>query len=364
MENIPLLVNQTVHDANTTNAGVLTVGDNGTFDADGDAGNGISGMGWEGGRSTAPFLHTPVPAGMDFTATVRVTAQTSGQWSAAGLIARAANSPTPPGIGADHTDENFATMTTFRTDAANPNEGNTLMKRITAGAQAQDNNIAINAATPVGNDPLPQVLKLERVGGGTAYRGWVSLDGGATFQFQSRITPPAGNALRDPAVGLQVGLVYQNFGTLAGTAQFDDFTLETYDPLPAPGVPTIASAVTSITVPRGTVIAQLIDETSGQAGPFSWVRTPNLPGGDAMILGAQGGTSALIQIPALDQSYFRWDTLAPNGNYTVDIVATNDWGQASSPLRLSITIIPEPSTIALAGLMLVGVVGAIRRRRS
>src|SRR5262245_9693687 len=48
MENIPILVNQAVHDANTTNPGVLTVGDNGTFDADGNAANGISGMGWEG----------------------------------------------------------------------------------------------------------------------------------------------------------------------------------------------------------------------------------------------------------------------------------------------------------------------------
>src|SRR5262245_61999137 len=48
MENIPLLQSQTLHDANMTNAGVLTVGDNGTFDQDSDPGNGISGMGWEG----------------------------------------------------------------------------------------------------------------------------------------------------------------------------------------------------------------------------------------------------------------------------------------------------------------------------
>lgn len=367
MENIPLLVNQTVHDANVSNAGTLTVGDNGTFDQDNDPMTAPPGMGWEGGRSTAPFLHTAVPAGMDFTATVKITAQTSGQWSAAGLIARAANSPTPPGFGADHADENFATMTSFRTDAVNVNEGNTLMKRITAGAQSQDVNIAINAAAPapgsMGNDPLPLVLKLERVGGGINYRGWVSSDGGATYQFQSRVTPPAGNALRDPAVGLEVGLVYQNFGTLAGTAQFDDFTLETYEPLPAPGAPEIATSQTSFTVPRGTVLAQLISDTSGQGGPFAWVRTPNLPGGDAMINGAQGGTSALIQVPPIDSSYFRWDTLAPVGNYTVDIVATNDWGQASNTVRLNITIIPEPTTIALAGLAMIGVLNSIRRRR-
>ena len=96
--------------------------------------NGSTNMGWEGTRSSAPFLFTNVPAGQDFTATVKITSQTSGQWSAAGLIARAANSPTPPGTAANHTDENFVTSTTFRTDAANPNEGNTLQKKIEAGA--------------------------------------------------------------------------------------------------------------------------------------------------------------------------------------------------------------------------------------
>jgi hypothetical protein len=361
MENIPLLQGQTVHDANTSNAGVLTVGDNGTFDADGDPMNGISGMGWEGGRSTSPFLRTDVPAGKDFTATVKISAQTSGQWSAAGLVARAANSPTPPGIGADHADENFATMYTFRTDAAIPDEGNTLMKRIQAGAQSQDVNIVVNAS---GTEPLPLVLKLEKVGGGINYRGWVSTDGGATYQFQSRITPPVGNALRDPAVGMEIGLSYMNFGTLAGTAQFDDFTLDTYDPLPAPGAPNITTAQTNITVVKGAVIAQLINDISGQSGPFSWVRTPNLPGTDAMILGAQGGTSALVPTPPLNANYFRWDTAAaPTGVYAAVITATNDWGEVSNSLTLSITIIPEPSTIALFGLLIVSAIGSIRRRR-
>jgi hypothetical protein len=76
--------------------------------------NGVTNVGWEGGRSTAPFLFADVPAGQDFTATVKISGQTSGFWSAAGLIARAANSPTPPGTGADHTDENFVTMTSLR----------------------------------------------------------------------------------------------------------------------------------------------------------------------------------------------------------------------------------------------------------
>ena len=148
MENIPLLQGQTVHDANTSNAGVLTVGDNGTFDADGDPMNGISGMGWEGGRSTAPVLYTPVAGNKDFTATIKISSQTSGFWSAAGLVARAANSPTPPGLVQITRTKTSSPMTTFRTDAAIPDEGNTLMKRIETRRTMQDDNIVVNAPAP------------------------------------------------------------------------------------------------------------------------------------------------------------------------------------------------------------------------
>jgi hypothetical protein len=356
-----LNLNGGFYNANISNPGVLTVEDNGTFDADSDPGTGITGMGWEGGRSTAPFLFTNVPAGQDFTATVKIGAQTSGQWSAAGLIARAGNSPTPPGTGANHADENFVTMTSFRTDAANANEGNTLNKRVENGAQVNDNNIVVNAT---GTEPLPLLLRLERVGGGTAYRGWVSSDGGATYQFQSRVIPTAANPLRDPAVGLQVGLGYMNFGTLAGTTQFDDFTLDTYDPLPAPGAPNLSASQTMFTVPRGTVLQQLISDSTGGQGPMAWVRTPNLPGTDAMLPGAQGGSSALLTFPPFGQSYFRWDTTGvANGTYMVTITATNDWGQASNQVGLTITVIPEPATLALAGMAVVGIMGFVRRRR-
>jgi hypothetical protein len=347
--------------ANLSNPGVLTVEDNGTFDADADPMNGISGMGWEGGRSTSPFLFTNVPAGQDFTATVKISSQTSGNWSAAGIIARAANSPTPPGTGANHADENFVTAYSFRTDAANANEGNTLNKRIENGAQVNDNNIAV---TP-GTEALPLHVRLERVGGGTAYRTWVSTDGGSTYQFQSRVVPTAGNPLGDPAVPLQVGLSYMNFGTLAGTAQFDDFVLDTHNPLPAPGAPSISASQTAFTVPRGTEIEQLITNATSAQGPLSWVRTPNLPGTDAMLPGAQGGPpSALVPATPENGSYFRWDTTGvANGIYMVAITATNDWGQASNTIDLRITIIPEPATLALGAMVAVTIVGFIRRRR-
>jgi hypothetical protein len=47
----------------------------------------------------------------------------------------------------------------------------------------------------------------------------------------------------------------------------------------------------------------------------------------------------------------------------VTVTATNDWGQASNPLVLTINIIPEPTSIALAGWTIVSLAGWIRRRR-
>jgi hypothetical protein len=47
----------------------------------------------------------------------------------------------------------------------------------------------------------------------------------------------------------------------------------------------------------------------------------------------------------------------------VTITATNDWGQASNQVGLTITVIPEPATLALAGMAVVGIMGFVRRRR-
>jgi hypothetical protein len=207
-----------------------TFPDNGllVFDYDGN-------LGWEGGRSTAPFLYVDVPGNENFTAEVTIVSQTSGTWSDAGLIARAKQG-TPPGAAADNADEHFTFFGSFRTDAAMPNAGNTLHKRIEAGAQVQDVNLPIVA---VGDEPLPIRMRLER--NGANYIGSVSLDNGATWQVQSTVTAPLATPLANGLSPIEVGLSYSSFDpALLGSVRFDNFRLETR-PIPEPATAALAA---------------------------------------------------------------------------------------------------------------------------
>ena len=54
-------------------------------------------------------------------------------------------------------------MTSFRENAANVDEGRTVMKRVQNGALLNDVGVSINGTTPANIAPLPILLRLERV---------------------------------------------------------------------------------------------------------------------------------------------------------------------------------------------------------
>ena len=87
----------------------------------------------------------------------------------------------------------------------------------------------------------------------------------------------------------------------------------------------------------------------------------------AMLPGTQGGATAppLPAFPPFGNSYFRWDTTGWNtGTYLYTITATNDWGQVSNPVLVTVNLTPEPATLTIALLGLIGGMGLVRRYRT
>jgi hypothetical protein len=319
-------------------------------------------------------------------------------------------------------------MYSFRTNTGNANEGVSLQKMIQNGAQNADLGVSINATVPGNQAPLPILLRLERVGGGFTYRGWVSEDNGATWQFQSRVRPTANGAeLQNPLIPMEVGLSSMFFGgpdagqppmggppptnKTLGIAQFDDFVLEYYDPLPAPGAPVLPSSMVIVhprdnngNAQRNNVLNAVINEMSGlPQGPLQWSLTAN-PAGYPPNPANPPGATTLRQLPGLfpglntagvapltdaigvpidpfplgsdgPATNFRWDTaVMPNGMnvaqpftpgyYRWIVRATNDWGQVSNDMLLVVRLlVPEPTSALIAAMACFAMAGFTRRRR-
>jgi hypothetical protein len=97
--------------------GVYNGNDGGT-DTTSNIGNGnqltmgLVGVGWENNRDTGPFLYKEVNAADFVRATVKITAQTAGNWSLAGIMVRMPNA-----IDAAPNQENWYAAWSFRTSA-------------------------------------------------------------------------------------------------------------------------------------------------------------------------------------------------------------------------------------------------------
>lgn len=178
-----------------------------------------TGVGFEGARNTAPMIYREVDSAQDFDAKVKIDAQTAGQWSSAGIVARRAGPPI--GVAPLDPTEQFVAAYSFRTDNANPGNATVLTKSIVNGAQVTDANVVFTTAgAPAPTAPLPVWIRLLKQG--STFTSQSSLDG-TTWFTKTVVT----NAAPLAAAGgmIQIGPSFMMFGGGQGTVDFDFFDL-------------------------------------------------------------------------------------------------------------------------------------------
>jgi hypothetical protein len=192
------------------------------------------GSGFQGNMNNAPFLYREIPADANFVATIKVDAQTAGNWSYSPIIARlkapVGGPDIPIGLGTDtdiSAQENFVTVGRFTPAAANPVNAGLLFKSIVDGAQVMDANVG-----GAGNGQ-PLYVRLVKEGG--QFQSFTSLTG--DFTGAAAVHTALAPNLNQAGTLLQVGLGHMNFplggGAIPGVSEFDFFEIT----VTAPSIP-------------------------------------------------------------------------------------------------------------------------------
>lgn len=183
---------------------------------DGNLHMGLSGVGWEANNNTGPLLFRNVNEAELVSVKAKISSQTSGNWSLAGVIVRMPN----PLDAADGT-ENWQTAWSFRPGT---DDFRFQSNSVTAGVEAEVNNAGLTV------DDL-QYLRLDNLGGGMfqAYRGsgpeeaivWTSA-------MDANMMPAPQTNVSLSSIPLQVGVAGGALGELAGSSVlFDWVEIET-----------------------------------------------------------------------------------------------------------------------------------------
>jgi hypothetical protein len=181
-------------DANITNAGQLTVGiEPGGWQDDGDTGG--------------PMLYREVEAGSLLEVRVKISEQTAGNWSSAGIIVRV------PGELGD--DENFISAHSARPDGA----PRATMSNVINGGEAESEEIV---------DSIDDLMFLRLVNNGEGEFEMFTSDTGEDDDWVSRLTATnsALTAAQEANSLVEVGLWAGSFGNdINGVAAFDWFEI-------------------------------------------------------------------------------------------------------------------------------------------
>jgi hypothetical protein len=202
--------------------------------------NASLGTGWEpqGDKNNSPFLFTTMDAFYDFDAIIKIDAQTAGNWSYAGLIARVAGPPVNICCGQDAAnsfgaDENFITVGAFRTDAANTGNASLLLQNTVNGAgggggSPGEVNTDLAPAGAAGASPI-WVRVIKR---GGSITGASSADGTTWLEPANAIVVnPALSRTAQGQAMLEVGPTFHTYpGGISGSADFDFFELTIREP--------------------------------------------------------------------------------------------------------------------------------------